>query len=34
MTIYSDKGMNDHQKLERIVEDLKNKKGCRMRGFF
>lgn len=34
MSVYSDKGMNDQQKLERIKDDLKNKKGCRMKGFF
>lgn len=26
--------MSDEEKLARIIEDINNKKGCRMKGFF
>jgi hypothetical protein len=26
--------MDDEQKMERIINDIKEKKGCRMQGFF
>lgn len=31
---YVDDHMNDEQKLQRIITDINNKKGCRMKGFF
>ena len=33
-SVYSDKGMNDDQILNRVIEDINAKKGCRMKGFF
>ena len=33
-SLYSDKGMSDDQKLQRVIEDINGKKGCRMQGSF
>lgn len=27
-------GMDDRQVLERVIQDIKEQKGCRMKGFF
>lgn len=32
--VYSDKHMNDDQKLQRVIQDITQKKGCRMKGYF
>ena len=32
--LYSDKGMSEDQKLQRVIDDINAKKGCRMKGSF
>lgn len=32
--MYDDSRMSDDQKLERIIKDINEKKGCRVKGFF
>lgn len=32
--IYRDDRMSDDEKINRIIEDINGKKGCRMKGFF
>lgn len=34
MLIYNDKQMSDDQKFDRIIKDIQEKKGCRVKGFF
>jgi hypothetical protein len=32
--LYSDHDLNDDQKLQRIIQDIESKKGCRVKGSF
>lgn len=34
MAIYSDARLNDDQRLQQVIKQLKEQKGCRMKGFF